>query len=247
MKHAARRIAVISLLSGVALSLPMLGVGEPTRPSIPASSAPASTPAPTPAPTPATIAKTLKVGDFAPPLAVETWVKGEQVTGFEPGKVYVIEFFATWCVPCVASIPQMTEMQRKHKDLTVICIAGSERAKPGEADQRLSRLRDFVDAQGARIGYRVAFDSTKTMTRTWMLPAGLRGIPCGFVVDGEGRIAHIGHPLDAEFKESYTDALARAKTAPHARNRAADTRTTTPPRTDSRSTQQTLPVAPSRR
>ena len=38
----------------------------------------------------------LGVGDTAPPLAVAEWVKGSQVSNFEAGSVYLVEFWATW-------------------------------------------------------------------------------------------------------------------------------------------------------
>lgn len=41
-------------------------------------------------------AQTLKVGDAAPPLAITEWVKGDAVGGFEAGKAYLVEFWATW-------------------------------------------------------------------------------------------------------------------------------------------------------
>ena len=56
----------------------------------------------------------LKVGDPAPPIKVGEWVKGDSVAGFEPGKVYVMEFWATWCPPCVAAIPHISELQAKY-------------------------------------------------------------------------------------------------------------------------------------
>src|SRR5207248_2345586 len=64
---------------------------------------------------------TLKVGDAAPALSKGKWLKGEPVKAFEPGKVYVIECWATWCGPCVAAIPHVTELQHKYaKDGLVV-------------------------------------------------------------------------------------------------------------------------------
>ena len=58
----------------------------------------------------------LQIGDAAPELKVEKWVKGDPVTTFEKGKVYVVEFWATWCPPCIKSIPHLTELQKQYKE-----------------------------------------------------------------------------------------------------------------------------------
>jgi thiol-disulfide isomerase/thioredoxin len=47
--------------------------------------------------TKAAAAPTLKVGDKAPALVVEKWLKGRPVPRFERGRLYVVEFWATWC------------------------------------------------------------------------------------------------------------------------------------------------------
>ncbi len=39
---------------------------------------------------------TLHIGDPAPPIKVQTWLRGEPITQFEKGKVYVVEFWASW-------------------------------------------------------------------------------------------------------------------------------------------------------
>jgi len=63
---------------------------------------------------------TLKPGDAAPALAASEWLKGDEVKSFKKGKVYVVEFWATWCGPCVAAIPHLSKMQDEHEDVTFI-------------------------------------------------------------------------------------------------------------------------------
>ncbi len=161
---------------------------------------------------PAPAAGTLKVGSDAPKISGETWVKGKEVKNFEKGTVYVIEFWATWCGPCLKSIPHLTEIQKKHKDLVVIGMASSE--KGGTPEQREEKLSKFVKDQGSKMEYRVCYDSDSSMSTDWMRPAGQNGIPCAFVVNGEGKIAFVGHPMNEEFDKSIEKALEEAKAKP---------------------------------
>ncbi len=138
----------------------------------------------------------LKVGDAAPPIKVGGWVKGDAVTGFEPGKVYVMEFWATWCGPCVAAIPHISELQAKYKDKGVVVVGTS--VWENEKDQ--AKVKPFVEKMGDKMMYNVAMDDRSgegrgVMAETWLAAAGRNGIPCSFIVDQKGTIAWIGHPM----------------------------------------------------
>jgi len=132
----------------------------------------------------------LKVGDPAPPLAVSTWLHGAEVKGFEPGRVYVVEFWATWCGPCRQIMPHMGDLQDEYREKGVTFIGFAS-----EANDKEAKVNAFVAKQGAKLGYTFAFGSGSETHNAYMKASGQNGIPCSFVVDKQGRIAYIGHPL----------------------------------------------------
>jgi thiol-disulfide isomerase/thioredoxin len=136
----------------------------------------------------------LKVGDPAPPLAVSTWLRGAEVKGFEPGRVYVVEFWATWCGPCIQIMPHMGDLQDEYRDKRVTFIGLAS-----EANDKEAKVNAFVAKRGAKLGYTFAFDSGSETHTAYMKASGQNGIPCSFVVDKQGRIAYIGHPLFLDF------------------------------------------------
>jgi thiol-disulfide isomerase/thioredoxin len=124
--------------------------------------------------------------------------EGEPVTNLEPGKFYVVEFWATWCGPCRATIPHLTELQKKHPDVNFIGVS------VWEQDQK--EVKPFVEKMGEKMSYRVAMDAVPekgkgndgAMAKNWMRAAGQNGIPTAFIVNKEDRIAWIGHPAQMD-------------------------------------------------
>ena len=137
-------------------------------------------------------APVLSAGDDAPALSVAEWVKGDAITGFEKGRVYVVEFWATWCGPCIASMPHLTELQKEFKDRGVTIIGVSSEDQRGNT---LDAVKKMVASKGETMGYTVAWDDDGKTSAAFMKAAKQRSIPCSFVVDQKGKIAYIGHPM----------------------------------------------------
>ncbi|MBL8858089.1 MAG: redoxin family protein [Planctomycetes bacterium] len=133
----------------------------------------------------------LVVGSDAPALSIEKWIKGTPVTSFEKGKVYMVEFWATWCGPCISSMPHLSELQKTYRDkgFTVISVTTED------PRNSLAKVEEMVAKKGDTMSYTVAWDKQRETKDAFFTAAGQRGIPCCFIVDGEGKIAYIGHPM----------------------------------------------------
>lgn len=131
----------------------------------------------------------LTLGDPAPALQAEKWLKGDPVD-LKDGKgekIYVVEFWATWCRPCKKFIPHLTELQKKHKDDGLVII--------GITDESPKKAEPFVKKMGDKMDYAVMADKSKKTYNAYMGGFGIRTIPHAFVVNKDGNIVWQGNPM----------------------------------------------------
>jgi thiol-disulfide isomerase/thioredoxin len=102
------------------------------------------------------------------------------------GKIVVIDFWATWCGPCVAEMPKNKELYAKYKDKGVEFIGVS--LDKSEAEGGLKRLKDFVAENHIDWPqyYQGNFVSSE-FSHGW----GITTIPTVFVIDADGKLASV--------------------------------------------------------
>ena len=129
-----------------------------------------------------------ELGDPAAPLVISDWIKGQPVdlAAAKGKQIVVVEFWATWCGPCRTSIPHLTEMQKKFKDVAFV----------GISDEDAPTVKKFVAKMGGKMDYTVAVDTDRKTSAGYMEAFGIGGIPHAFIVDKQGNVVWNGHPMD---------------------------------------------------
>jgi thiol-disulfide isomerase/thioredoxin len=139
-------------------------------------------------------APSLNIGDTAPTLKVQAWLKGAPIEKFEKERVYVIEFWATWCKPCIAAMPHLSALADEYKNKVTFIGIDSYEQKTTSA----GKIKSFVDSMGHRMDYHVAAQNSDFMVVDWLRASLEQGIPKTFVINGKGQVAWIGHPHELD-------------------------------------------------
>ena len=117
------------------------------------------------------------------------------------GKVVLLNFWATWCGPCIAEMPGLVAMQTKYRDrgLSIVGISVDE-AGPGA-------VRSFVPRHN--LNYTIVM----TDGRVELDFGGIEFIPTSFLVDRDGNLIDkwVGYTEEADFESSILPALGPAE------------------------------------
>jgi len=116
-----------------------------------------------------------------PSFTVET-LEGQTISAASlQGKVVLLNFWATWCGPCIAEIPDLIQLQNKYERQFQVIGLSVDAGSPED-------VKRFV--QEKKINYPIAIVSTELQGKF----GGVMGLPTSFIVDTNGRIVqkHVG-------------------------------------------------------
>ncbi|MGB7767711.1 MAG: TlpA disulfide reductase family protein [Verrucomicrobiia bacterium] len=132
-------------------------------------------------------------GKPMPPLEVTGWINGEVKPADLKGKVVVVDFYATWCPPCMAAIPHNNEMLKKYqsKGLVIIGVCTNKRGQENFA----------FNAKEHNIEYPAARDAELKSQKAWAV----HYYPTYAIIDRKGIVRAIG--LQPQYVETVVQKL----------------------------------------
>jgi peroxiredoxin len=137
----------------------------------------------------------------APPFTLQPISQSPVPIRFTPGKILVLDFFATWCSPCIAELPELERVRadlQTSRDIEFVLVGTNSGGDTPE------RVRAF--AQRRQISLPVAFDPDRKIMRAF----GLSGFPNLVVIDRTGRVrlTHTGYnSSETSFRRDLTQLL----------------------------------------
>ena len=152
------------------------------------------------------------VGQQAVAMEFEAWINGTPLTDSElKGKVILLDFWAVWCGPCIASFPKLKQWQDQYGDKGLVIVGATkyynwrwddENKKPAKADDEVSpeeeqaMLKKFAESHGLK--HRFALHDGGDLDDFYAV----RGIPQFVVIDQQNkvRLIRVGSG-DATYKE----------------------------------------------
>jgi thiol-disulfide isomerase/thioredoxin len=157
------------------------------------------------------------IGQPAPVLRVARWVRGGPVERWEPGRIYVIDFWSTWCKPCIDAMPALRKLEASYSDSVTVIGMNVWEFDEGQLDKFLETRGDILPAVVALDSVPPGKEVNEGLTAaTFLGTADTATIPKTFVIDQQGKLVWIGtvDGLEGQLQELLADTLEAERESP---------------------------------
>ncbi|MDI9403839.1 MAG: TlpA disulfide reductase family protein [Limnohabitans sp.] len=126
----------------------------------------------------------LKVGDPAPELSLpRASAEGDWALALEKPKPVVVDFWATWCGPCVGALPEMMTLAKEFDGRATVMLVNT--GEQGSRAEREQRIKDVMTKR--KVDLASVLDLDGAAARRWLV----RAFPTTFLVGPDGKIAGV--------------------------------------------------------
>lgn len=134
-----------------------------------------------------------RIGTVPPELGARDWLNVDKPLALKDlrGKVVVLDFWATWCGPCVAGIPHLNELHEKHRAKGLVLIGITDQSRRGIEEFMKTTPMKYALATGSELAPEY----------------GVAGFPRAFIIGRDGKLAWAGNPGSEGFDEAIAKAL----------------------------------------
>jgi len=122
-----------------------------------------------------------------PPLEVDGWINTEKpLTAADlQGKIVLVDYWATWCGPCMRSMPEIIRFNKQHQELGVKVVGFTSENGPA-----VQHVKNYVESKDG-IDWPIAYGAGLVYQKM-----GIEGIPTYVLYDRTGTSVWGGHTLD---------------------------------------------------
>jgi RNA polymerase sigma factor (sigma-70 family) len=137
-----------------------------------------------------------KIGDLAPEISAREWInlKGPITLKQLRGKVVLVEFWASWCGPCIEAIPRLNELNEKYAGKGFQMLSFVQ-----EGHKTLDRV-----LRGNEVKYPIGLESNS------LDDYGITGIPQAFIIGRDGKVMWQGHVDSADMEDIISAELKKS-------------------------------------
>jgi len=123
-------------------------------------------------------AEFIKVDPAAPPPLVlkDTKGKSHNLAAYK-GKVVLVNFWATWCPPCLEEMPSMQRLKGKMSGRPFVMLGVNSGEPRADVDDFLKRIK---------VDFTILLDQDSAVTRRWKV----FGLPTSFLIDKQGKVRY---------------------------------------------------------